>query len=325
MPHFISLADIPAADLRTILDDAHAMKAARKDQPKGSLDPNAALNGETLAMIFEKASTRTRFSFEQGMRQLGGTSIVAGANDMQLGRGESVADTARVLSRFVDAVMIRSNAHSTITDFADNADVPVINGLSDHNHPCQIMADLMTLEEKFREQERGVTLKGAKLAWIGDGNNVLASFVNAAPAFGFELRISSPEGYRLEENPKTQGLIEAARQKNKNAKQAIIHDGLSPDGAADGADALITDCWVSMGDTDKDERLSALGPYQINAARLAKANKDALFLHCLPAYRGQEMTTEVLEGAQSVVWDEAENRLHAQKAVVKWCLGRVRS
>jgi ornithine carbamoyltransferase len=316
MPHFISLADISAADLRAILDDAHTMKAARKGQSKGSLDPNAALRGETLAMIFEKPSTRTRFSFEQGMRQLGGTSIVAGANDMQLGRGESVADTARVLSRFVDAVMIRSNAHSTITEFAAHADVPVINGLSDHNHPCQIMADLMTLEEKFRTQDRGASLKGAKLAWIGDGNNVLASFVNAAPAFGFELRISSPEGYRLEENPKTQGLIEAAQD-----KQAIIHNGLSPDDAAAGADALITDCWVSMGDTDKEQRLAALGPYQINAARMARANKDALFLHCLPAYRGQEMTAEVLEGPQSVVWDEAENRLHAQKAVVKWCLG----
>jgi len=311
MPHFISLADISAADLRAILDDAHAMKAARKGQAKGSLDPEAPLSGETLAMIFEKASTRTRFSFEQGMRQLGGSSIVAGANDMQLGRGESVADTARVLSRFVDAVMIRSNAHSTITDFAENADVPVINGLSDHNHPCQIMADLMTLEE------RGVTLNGAALAWIGDGNNVLASFVNAAPAFGFELRISSPEGYRLEDNPKTRGLIKAAQN-----KQAIIHDDLSPDDAADGADALITDCWVSMGDTDKDERLAALGPYQIDAARLLLAKPDALFLHCLPAYRGQEMTAEVLEGEQSAVWDEAENRLHAQKAVVKWCLGK---
>jgi len=311
MPHFISLADISAADLRAILDDAHAMKAARKGHAKGSLDPEAPLSGETLAMIFEKASTRTRFSFEQGMRQLGGSSIVAGANDMQLGRGESVADTARVLSRFVDAVMIRSNAHSTITDFAETADVPVINGLSDHNHPCQIMADLMTLEE------RGVTLKGAALAWIGDGNNVLASFVNAAPAFGFELRISSPEGYRLEDNPKTRGLIKAAQN-----KQAIIHDDLSPDDAADGADALITDCWVSMGDTDKAERLAALGPYQIDAARLLLAKPDALFLHCLPAYRGQEMTAEVLEGEQSAVWDEAENRLHAQKAVVKWCLGK---
>lgn len=311
MPHFISLADITPHDLRAILDDAHAMKAARKGQPKGSADPNAALNGETLAMIFEKASTRTRFSFEQGLRQLGGSSIVAGANDMQLGRGESVADTARVLSRFVDAVMIRSNAHSTITDFAVHADVPVINGLSDHNHPCQIMADLMTLEE------RGVDLSQATLAWIGDGNNVLASFVNAAPAFGYTLRISSPAGYRLDDNPKTHGLIDAAK-----AKQGKIQENLSPDAAAEGAHALITDCWVSMGDTDKTERLAALGPYQIDEDLLSRAATDATFLHCLPAYRGQEMTAEVLEGPQSAVWDEAENRLHAQKAVVKWCLGK---
>ena len=311
MPHFISLADISTADLRAILDDAHAMKAARQGLAKGAADPETALNGETLAMIFEKASTRTRFSFEQGMRQLGGTSIVAGANDMQLGRGESVADTARVLSRFVDAVMIRSKSHSTITDFAENADVPVINGLSDHNHPCQIMADLMTLEE------RGVELKGAKLAWIGDGNNVLASFVNAAPCFRFELRISSPDEYDLEENPQTQGLVERAL-----AKHGIIQSALRPDEAAEGADALITDCWVSMGDTDKDERIAALTPYQVNANRMALAKPGALFLHCLPAYRGQEMTAEVLEGEQSAVWDEAENRLHAQKAVVKYCLGR---
>jgi len=321
MPHFISLADIPAADLRAMLDDAHAMKAARqtkdgKGLPKGTADPNTALNGDTLAMIFEKASTRTRFSFEQGMRQLGGTSIVAGAGDMQLGRGESVADTARVLSRFVDAVMIRSNAHSTITDFAAHADVPVINGLSDHNHPCQIMADLMTLEEQFIKKGRGMTLKGAKLAWIGDGNNVLASFVNAAPAFGFELRIASPDGYKLDENPVTAGLIKAAQE-----KQGIIHAGLSPKEAAAGADAVITDCWVSMGDTDKEARLKALTPFQIDAALMATAAKDATFLHCLPAYREQEMTAEVLEGPQSAVWDEAENRLHAQKAVVKWCLG----
>jgi ornithine carbamoyltransferase len=309
MRHFLSLADLSAAELRAILDDAHAMKAARKGLPKGAPDPGATLNGDTLAMIFEKASTRTRFSFEQGMRQLGGSAIVAGANDMQLGRGESVADTARVLSRFVDAVMIRANDHATITEFADHADVPVINGLSDHNHPCQIMADLMTLEE------RGVDLSSATLSWIGDGNNVLASFVNAASQFGYSLRISSPSNYSLDGNPKTAGLIDAAR-----AKQARIETELTPADAADGADALITDCWVSMGDTDKAERLAALGPYQIDAQLLGRAKPAATFLHCLPAYRGQEMTAEVLEGDQSAVWDEAENRLHAQKAVVRWCL-----
>lgn len=305
MPHFLSLADISSADLRAILDQAHAMKAARKGLPKGATDPSPSLNGHTLAMIFEKSSTRTRFSFDMGMRQLGGTSITATSADMQLGRGESVADTARVLSRYVDAVMIRSNAHSTITEFADHADVPVINGLSDFNHPCQIMADLMTIEE------RGTPLKGAVLSWIGDGNNVLASFVNAAPAFGFELRISSPDSYSLDP-----AIIAAAQD-----RQGKIVTGLSPTEAAQGADALITDCWVSMGDTDKSERLKALTPYQIDASILGKAKQDATFLHCLPAYRGQEMTAEVLEGEHSAVWDEAENRLHAQKAVVRWCLG----
>lgn len=305
MPHFISLADIPASELRTILDQAHAMKAARQGLPKGATDPTPALNGHTLAMIFEKSSTRTRFSFDMGMRQLGGTSITATSADMQLGRGESVADTSRVLSRFVDAVMIRSNAHSTITEFADHADVPVINGLSDYNHPCQIMADLMTIEE------RGTSLNGAVLSWIGDGNNVLASFVNAAPAFGYELRIASPEAYSLDP-----AVIKAARD-----RQGQIITDLTPQAAAEGADALITDCWVSMGDTDKAERIAALTPYQIDARLLGAAKTNATFLHCLPAYRGQEMTTEVLEGAQSAVWDEAENRLHAQKAVVRWCLG----
>lgn len=305
MPHFISLADIPASELRAILDQAHAMKAARQGLPKGATDPTPALNGHTLAMIFEKSSTRTRFSFDMGMRQLGGTSITATSADMQLGRGESVADTSRVLSRFVDAVMIRSNAHSTITEFADHADVPVINGLSDYNHPCQIMADLMTIEE------RGTTLNGAVLTWIGDGNNVLASFVNAAPAFGYELRIASPEAYSLDP-----AIIKAARD-----RQGQIITDLTPQAAADGADALITDCWVSMGDTDKAERMAALAPYQIDARLLGTAKPNATFLHCLPAYRGQEMTTEVLEGDQSAVWDEAENRLHAQKAVVRWCLG----
>ncbi len=306
MQHFLSLSDIPAADLRGILDQAHAMKNARQDLPKGARDPKAPLNGHTLAMIFEKASTRTRFSFEQGMRQLGGSAIVATTNDMQLGRGESVEDTARVLSRFVDAVMIRSNAHSTITDFAGSSDVPVINGLSDFNHPCQIMADLMTLEET---QDK--PLKDMTLSWIGDGNNVLASFVNAAPAFGYSLRIASPENYSLD--PK---IISDAQ-----AKQGRITTGLTREDAADGSDALITDCWVSMGDMDKAERIEALTPFQIDENILKSAAPKATFLHCLPAYRGQEMTTKVLEGKQSAVWDEAENRLHAQKAVIRWCLG----
>jgi ornithine carbamoyltransferase len=225
---------------------------------------------------------------------------------MQLGRGESVADTARVLSRFVDGIMLRANSHDTLVELAQNADVPVINGLTDYNHPCQIMADLMTLEEKSDKPLSEMTL-----SWIGDGNNVLVSFVNAAAQLGYALRISSPEGYRV--NGQT---LEAARAKGANIKA-----DLSPQEAAAGADALITDCWVSMGDTDKEERLAAFPPYQIDETLLSTASPNATFLHCLPAYRGQEMTASVLEGKQSAVWDEAENRMHAQKAVIKWCFG----
>ncbi len=304
--HFLSLADLSKRELRAILDDAHAMKAARKDLPKGAPDPQPALSGHTLALIFEKSSTRTRFSFDMGMRQLGGSSITATNYDMQLGRGESIADTARVLSRFVDGIMLRANSHDTLSELALNADVPVINGLTDYNHPCQIMADLMTLEERSSKPLEEMTL-----SWIGDGNNVLVSFVNACAQLGYKLRISSPEGYRV--NGQT---LEAAR-----AKGADITTDISPEEAAKGSDALITDCWVSMGDTDKEERLAAFPPYQITEDLLAMAAKEATFLHCLPAYREQEMTAAVLEGKQSAVWDEAENRMHAQKAIIKWCFG----
>lgn len=304
--HFLSLSDLSKSDLRAILDDAHAMKAARKGMAKGAPDPDAALPGHTLALIFEKSSTRTRFSFDMGMRQLGGSSITATAHDMQLGRGESPADTVRVLSRFVDGIMLRANSHETLTELATYSKVPVINGLTDYNHPCQIMADLMTLEERSDKPLSDMTL-----SWIGDGNNVLVSFVNAAAQLGYKLRISSPEGYRV--NGQT---LEAAR-----AKGANITADMTPEDAAKGADALITDCWVSMGDTDKEERLAAFPPYQIDEVLLATAAQDATFLHCLPAYRGQEMTAAVLEGKQSAVWDEAENRMHAQKAVIKWCFG----
>lgn len=302
--HFLSLSDLTQSDLRAILDDAHAMKKAREGLAKGAPDPDAALPGHTLALIFEKSSTRTRFSFDMAMRQLGGSSITATSNDMQLGRGESVADTARVLSRFVDGIMLRANSHATLTELAQNAEVPVINGLTDYNHPCQIMADLMTLEEKSDKPLSEMTL-----SWIGDGNNVLVSFVNAAAQLGYELRISSPEGYCVKGQ-----TLEAAR-----AKGANIQADLTPQEAAAGADALITDCWVSMGDTDRAERLAAFPPYQIDEALLKTAAPNATFLHCLPAYRGQEMTEAVLEGNQSAVWDEAENRMHAQKAVIKWC------
>jgi len=304
MKHFLSLTDLSAEDIRAILDNAHARKAARAGKTKGAVDDDAPLAGHTLAMIFEKSSTRTRFSFEQAMRQLGGSAIVATSDTMQLGRGEPVKDTARVLSRYVDAIMLRVNSHETLTEFSRRATVPIINGLSDYNHPCQILADLMTLEE------RGLTLKGARIAWIGDGNNVAMSFVNLAAQTGIELVVASPNGYTLKGQD-----VERARA--NGAKITLTDD---PDAAAAGADALITDCFVSMGDKDYDVRLETLSPYNLDDERLAKANKDAIVLHCLPAYRGQEITDAVMEGANSAIWDEAENRLHAQKAILMWCL-----
>ena len=307
MRHVLSLAELSAADIRAILDEAARRKRARAGRPKGATDDDAPLAGHTLAMIFEKSSTRTRFSFEQAMRQLGGSAIVATSDQMQLGRGEPVRDTARVIARYVDAVMARVNDHATLTGFARHSTVPVVNGLSDYNHPCQIMADFQTLEE------RGVTLKGARVAWIGDGNNVAMSFVNAAAQTGIDLIVASPEGYRLPGQD-----VERAR-----AAGASITLSDDPDAAAAGADAVVTDCFVSMGDEDYDERVAALSPYQVNEARMATANNGAVLLHCLPAYRGQEITDGLMEAPDSAIWDEAENRLHAQKAILLWALGRL--
>jgi len=304
MKHFLSLADLSAQDLRTILDTAHAQKKARAHLPKGAPDPTLTLPGHTLACIFEKNSTRTRFSFEQAMRQAGGSAIIVNASDMQLGRGEPIRDTARVLSRYVDAIMLRTNAHATLTEFAQWSDVPIINGLSDYNHPCQILADLMTLEE------RGHTLAESRLAWIGDGNNVLQSLINAAPLVGYTLVISSPSEYSLP----TQ-ILDAARKAG-----ATIEVADTPEAAAIGSDAIITDCWVSMGDEDYDARVTALTSYRVDENLMRRANPHATFLHCLPAYRDKEVSDAVIEGEQSAVWDEAENRLHAQKAVLGWCL-----
>ena len=309
MPHFLSLADIDASELRAILDDAHRMKAARKGLPKGQLDPDAPLSGETLALIFEKSSTRTRFSFDMAMRQLGGTSITATSNDMQIGRGETIEDTAKVLSRFVDGIMLRANSHDTLTALAANADIPVINGLTDYNHPCQIMADLQTLEE--RGPNKGGDLKDMTLTWVGDGNNVAVSFVNAAAKFGYRLRVSCPDGYTLKGQD-----VERARSQG-----ATIELMTNPMEACDNTDVVIADTFVSMGDTDADKRLSDLMSHQVNDALMTAAAKNAIFLHCLPAHRGEEVTASVIDGPQSAVFDEAENRLHAQKAVVKWCLG----
>jgi len=305
MPHFLSLADIDASELRAILDNAHRMKTTRKGMAKGTPDKDAPLSGETLALIFEKSSTRTRFSFDMAMRQLGGTSITVSSGDMQIGRGETIEDTAKVLSRFVDGIMLRANSHETLTALAHNASTPVINGLTDYNHPCQIMADLQTLEE------RGGNLKDMTLTWVGDGNNVAVSFVNAAAKFGYRLRVSCPDGYCVKGQ-----IIEAARGQGANIE--LITDPLK---ACDNTDVVIADTFVSMGDTDAEARLKDLMSHQVNDVLMNAAKENAIFLHCLPAHRGEEVASSVIDGSQSAVWDEAENRLHAQKAVIKWCLG----
>ncbi|MEP1231633.1 MAG: ornithine carbamoyltransferase [Litorimonas sp.] len=301
--HFLSLADIPSSELRVILDEAHRIKTARTDIPKGRIDADAPFSGETLALIFEKSSTRTRFSFDMAMRQLGGASITATSNDMQLGRGETVEDTAKVLSRFVDGIMLRANNHSTLTALAHNADVSVINGLTDYNHPCQIMADLQTLEE------RGGDLSDMSLTWVGDGNNVAVSFINAATKFGYRLRISTPPDYAVSGQ-----TLEAAR--GRGAKIDLITD---PRLACADTDVVIADTFVSMGDKDADKRLADLMGHQVTDWLMNAAAKDAVFLHCLPAHRGEEVASSVIDGPQSAVFDEAENRLHAQKAIIRWC------
>jgi ornithine carbamoyltransferase len=307
MRHLLDLAPLPKAALRAILDEAHARKKARAGWLRGRVDADAPLKDYVLAMIFQKASTRTRVSFDMAMRQLGGSAISMSAADMQLGRGESVGDTARVLSRMVDAVMIRANAHQDVLDFAAIATVPVINGLTDLSHPCQILADLMTIEERLGD------ISGRKIAWVGDGNNVCASFIEAAPALGFHLRIATPKAYA----PRMQ-VIEAAR-----AAGGAIDVGHDPRKAVAGADVVVTDTWVSMGDTDKDERMAAFPPFAVDETLMGKAHKDAVFLHCLPAHRGEEVTDAVMDGPRSAVFDEAENRIHAQKAVLLWCFGKV--
>lgn len=304
--HFIDIWQLEAADLRAILDNAHAMKRARKGWPKGKVDADAPLAGHTLAMIFEKSSTRTRFSFDMAMRQLGGTTITATAADMQLGRGETVEDTARVLSRYVDAVMIRANDHSDVETFAETGSIPVINGLTDRSHPCQIMADLMTLEE------HGLSLNGARLAWVGDGNNVCSSLMHAAPKFGFTLAVGTPERYAPdEEDVKLARELQGRIELYDNAEDAVMD-----------ADVVIADTFVSMGDKDAEARLAELDPYAVTEDLMDLAKDSATFLHCLPAHRGEEVDAEVIDGPQSLVFDEAENRLHAQKAILRWCLGK---
>ena len=305
--HFINLNDAGADGVAAMLADALDRKSARAGWPKGKVDADAPLAGHTLGMIFEKNSTRTRVSFDMAIRQLGGTSLILDGGTSQLGRGESIADTARVLSRMVDAIMIRTDDHAKIEEMARYATVPVINGLTDLSHPCQIVADLLTLVE------HGKALPGLEVAWLGDGNNVLHSIIEAAGLFKFNVRMGIPEGYDPDPS-----FAEAAR-----AAGATITLTRSAEEAAAGADVIVTDTWISMGQSDGAEKLAAMMPYQVNAALMARAKSDALFLHCLPAHVGEEVTQDVFDSAASVVFDEAENRLHAQKSVLRWCFGQV--
>ena len=305
--HFLSLSDAGGDALAAILGDAMDRKAARRGLPKGLPDADAPLAGRVLAMVFEKNSTRTRVSFDIGIRQLGGSSIVLDAGTTQLGRGETIADTARVLSRMADAIMLRTDDHAKLEELAHYASVPVINGLTDLSHPCQIVADLQTL------LEHGKALPGLEVAWLGDGNNVLNSFVEAAGLMKFNVRIGVPEGY--DGDP---AFIAAARV--GGARIDIVRSAAD---AVRDADVVVTDTWISMGQAHAEAKLAAMTPFQVNASLMALAKPDAVLLHCLPAHRGEEVTDEVIDGPQSLVWDEAENRIHAQKSILRWAFGQI--
>jgi ornithine carbamoyltransferase len=303
--HFLDICDFDAAALNAMIARARAMKDRRKGEPRGAREAGEPLKGRMLALIFERPSTRTRVSFEVAMRQLGGETLVLTANDMQLGRGETIADTARVLSRYVDAIMIRASRHSHLTELAAAASVPVINGLTDLSHPCQVMADVMTLEE------HAGPLNNLTVTWVGDGNNVAASWIHAAGRLGGRLRIGAPRPLR----PAPEVLAWARSQ------GAAVEVMESPEEAVRGADCVITDAWVSMHDTDAASRHNLLRPYQVNARLMGMARPGARFMHCLPAHRGEEVTDEVMDGPGSLVLDEAENRLHVQKSILLHCLG----
>jgi ornithine carbamoyltransferase len=300
--NFTDLSDVSAADLRVILDDAKARKARFK-----AGHGERPFEGKVMAMIFDKPSTRTRISFDVGMRQLGGTTIVMSGSEMQLGQSESIADTAKVLSRYVDLIMIRTTTHDRMLELAEHATIPVINALTDDTHPCQIMADIMTYEE-----HRG-PVKGKKFAWSGDGNNVLHSMVEASARFGFDMAIGVPEA----SEPQMK-YIDWAKKNGSHVR--MTHD---PEEAVRDADCVVTDCWVSMGQEARARGHNVFMPYQVNSALMAHAKPDALFMHCLPAHRGEEVTDEVIDGKQSVVFDEAENRLHAQKSILAWCMNEI--
>lgn len=311
MRHFLDLSSAGADGVAAMLAEALDRKQARAGWPKGKPDVDRPLDGRVLAMIFEKSSTRTRVSFDMAIRQLGGTSIVMDAGSMQLGRGETIADTARVLSRYVDAIMIRTDDPAKLDELAAYATVPVINGLTDRSHPCQIVADLLTALEK------GIALPGSKWAWLGDGNNVLHSIIEAAGLFKFSVAVGCPEGF----DPDAAIVARANEQlAGTNARVTIERD---PVRAASDADIVVTDTWVSMGQADSAAKIEAMTPYQVNAALMAHAQPKATFLHCLPAHRGEEATDDILDGNQSAIWEEAENRLHAQKAILLWCFGLI--
>ena len=305
--HFLNLSDAGGDAIAAMIADAIDRKAARAALPKGQADSDAPLAGHTLAMIFEKNSTRTRVSFDMAIRQLGGTSLILDGATSQLGRGETIADTARVLSRMCDAIMIRTDDHAKIEEMAKHATVPVINGLTDLSHPCQIVADLLTVIE------HGLALPGSQWAWLGDGNNVLHSIIEAAGLMKFDVRIGVPEGY--DPDPRFARDAEAL-----GARVMLTRDAAA---AAAGADVVVTDTWISMGQDHADEKLAAMMPYQVTQALMAQARPDAKFLHCLPAHRGEEVVDAVIDGPQSLIWDEAENRLHAQKSILLWALGKL--
>lgn len=307
--HFRNLSDAGADAIAAMVNDAIDRKSHRAEWPKGRVDTDAPLSGHVLAMIFEKSSTRTRVSFDMAMRQLGGSTIVMDAGSMQLGRGETIADTARVLSRYVDAIMIRTDNPTKLEELCAYATVPVINGLTDDSHPCQVVADLLTAIE------RGHALPGSKWAWFGDGNNVLHSIIEAAGLMKFSVAISCPEGF----DPDAR-WIDAANERlaESNARVTIERD---PARAVAGAQVVVTDTWVSMGQAHADAKIRAMAPYQVSSTLMIGAQPGASFLHCLPAHRGEEVMPEVIDGPQSAIWDEAENRLHAQKSILLWAFG----
>jgi ornithine carbamoyltransferase len=304
MRNFLDLTDAGPDGIAAMLADAIDRKAARAGYPKGKADADAPLAGHTLAMVFEKNSTRTRVSFDMAIRQLGGSSVILDGGTSQLGRGETVADTARVLSGYCDAIMVRTDDHAKLEEMAHYASVPVINGLTDASHPCQIMADLLTIIES------GKSLPGLKVAWLGDGNNVLASIIEAGALMQFDVVAACPQGFQPPESDIARG----------QGRARVVGD---PREAVEGADIIVTDTWISMGQLHAETKLAAMMPYQVTSELMAAAKPDAKFLHCLPAHREEEVTSEVIDGPQSLIWPEAENRLHAQKSVLRWCFGQI--